>query len=165
MEHSTILVIGVGNPWRGDDAAGVLIARKFSDLALEGVIVREESGEGAALIEAWTGVQSVILFDAANSGAAPGSIHRLSPNRDGIPSGVFHYSTHAFSVAEAIELSRALGSLPKRFTLFGIEGKCFDAGAPVSKEVLAAVEEVAAEAIREIKRLRSEEQRARVEET
>jgi hydrogenase maturation protease len=54
----------------------------------------------------------------------------------------FHYSTHAFSVAEAVELARALGELPPKLVLYGIEGKNFDCGIGLSSEVEKATEEI-----------------------
>jgi hypothetical protein len=38
-------------------------------------------------------------------------------------------STHAFSVAEAVELAGALGRLPARVDVYAVEGKDFRAGA------------------------------------
>ena len=59
-----------------------------------------------------------------------------------IPTKFFHYSTHAFGIAEAIELARALKQLPQDLIVYGIEGKCFEAGIGLSREVEKAVEEV-----------------------
>jgi hydrogenase maturation protease len=47
------------------------------------------------------------------TGAAPGTIRRLDAIAQPFPKGAFRRSTHAFGVAEAIELSRAMGELPK----------------------------------------------------
>ncbi len=47
-----ILLIGVGNQFREDDAVGLKIARQIGDMNLPSVIVCEESGEGASLMEA-----------------------------------------------------------------------------------------------------------------
>ena len=52
---------------------------------------------------------------------------------------LFHRSTHAISVADAIELARAMNKLPKRLIAIGIEGKSFEAGAGLSREVEAAL--------------------------
>ncbi len=52
----------------------------------------------------------------------------------------YQTSTHGFGVAQAIELARALNQLPKHLRIYGIEGRQFEIGAPVSPEVLAAVE-------------------------
>ena len=122
------LVIGLGNAYRGDDGVGLVVTRRLRELALPNVTVREESGEGAALIEAWKNSDTVILVDAVQSGAAPGTVHRLDASRAPVPLRFFHYSTHAFSVAEAVELARALNQLPPRVILYGIEGRDFSAG-------------------------------------
>jgi hydrogenase maturation protease len=137
------LVIGLGNEFRGDDAAGRVAARKVDSAAIDGVRVIEESGEGAALMDAWRGAEFVILIDAVHSGAPPGTIHRLDAGAEPIPANFFHYSTHAFSIAEAVELARALQPLPSRLIAYGIEGKDFSSGEQLSPEVAAAVEEVA----------------------
>jgi hydrogenase maturation protease len=136
------MVIGLGNEFRGDDGAGRVVARRLRAATLPGVAVCEESGEGAALMETWKGVAAVILVDAVQAGDAPGTIHRLDASCVPVPGRFFFYSTHAFSVAEAIELARALGKLPPRVILYGIEGKDFAAGETLSPEVATAVDEV-----------------------
>ena len=136
------LVIGLGNPFRGDDAVGRVIARRLQELALPDVDVCEESGEGVALMEAWKDATGVILIDAVQSGAAPGTIHRLDVSRGPVASRFFPSSTHAFSVAEAVELARALNQLPARVVLYGIEVRSFRTGEPLSPEVAGAVDEV-----------------------
>ena len=137
-----ILVIGLGFDYRGDDAVGRVVTRRLKAIGADNVRVVEESGEGAALIEAWKGADFVIAIDAAYSGGAPGSIHRFDAESQPIPSRFFHYSTHAFSIAEAVELARALNQLPAKLVVYGIEGKTFDAGAGLSLEVEGAAAEL-----------------------
>ncbi len=140
--HRQALVIGLGNDYRGDDAIGRLVARRLKAMAGDDVRVLEENGEGAALIEAWKGADFVILIDAIHSGGAAGTIHRFDAEAQPIPASFFHYSTHAFSLAEAVELARALNQLPTRLVIYGIEGKTFDSGVGLSPEVEAAADEV-----------------------
>src|SRR6516225_4285895 len=121
-----ILIIGLGNDYRGDDAVGRVLARRLQAIAGDNVRVLEESGEGAALMESWKGGDFVILIDAVHCGGAVGSIHRFDAAMQPVPGSFFHYSTHAFSVAEAVELARALNQLPPRLIIYGIEGKNFD---------------------------------------
>ena len=64
------LVIGLGNDYRHDDAVGRVVARRLKAIEGDDVRVVEESGEGAALIEAWKGADFVILIDAVHSGGA-----------------------------------------------------------------------------------------------
>jgi len=135
------LVIGVGNTYRSDDGVGIVIARRIVERA-PGWCMLEMSGEGATLMEAWSDAHEVVLIDAVRSGQAPGTIHRLDAGQRPIPSDFFHYSTHAFSVAEAIEMARALGELPTRLVVYGIEGASFAAGETLSAPVAAVVGEV-----------------------
>ncbi len=146
-----IVVIGVGNEYRGDDGVGIVVARRLRERFATGVTVLEESGEGAALIEAWQGAKCVILVDAVNSGAPPGTIHRLDAHASPLPAGFFHYSTHAFSVAEAVELACSLGQLPSHVTVYGIEGQNFDLGIGLSSAVEEAVTAVVEQAAGEVR--------------
>lgn len=139
---SEILVIGVGNEYRGDDAVGLVVARRIKALRLENVSVIEDTGEGAHLIETWDEAQTVIVVDAVSSGANPGSIHRFDATDQGIPSKFIRRSGHAFSVAGAIELARTLRRLPTHLTMYGVEGIRFDVGVGLSPEVERAVKEV-----------------------
>ena len=155
LSSPKILVIGVGNPFRSDDAAGLHVVRDLKEAGFNAATLVEHSGEGAALMETWKGAEAVILIDAVSSGAAPGTVHRLEPLADPLPSSMFQHSTHAFSIPQAIELSRALNQLPARLVVFGIEGKDFQAGEHLSPEVARALPEVARQVIEETRRLRS----------
>jgi len=137
-----ILVIGVGNEYRGDDAVGLVVARRLRQLSLGNVTVIEESGEGTDLMESWKGADTVIIVDAASSGAKPGTIHRIDARAQRIPTGLLRYSTHAFSVGEAVELARAMNRLPPRMVVYGVEGERFDEGTVLSRAVQGSVDAV-----------------------
>ncbi|MBA1148625.1 hydrogenase maturation protease [Ectothiorhodospiraceae bacterium WFHF3C12] len=136
------MVIGVGNLYRRDDGAGPLVARALRAGALPGLAVMEASGEGTALMEAWAGAQRAFLVDAVSSGARPGRVHRIDARRQRVPQDFFKYSTHAFAVAEAVEMARVLGDLPPVLIIYGIEGGDFGSGEGLTAEVAAAVDEV-----------------------
>ncbi|OHB45449.1 MAG: hydrogenase maturation protease [Planctomycetes bacterium RIFOXYD2_FULL_41_16] len=140
-KHS-ILIIGIGNPYRGDDGVGHRIAQDIKEKSPDHVNVIEQSGDGISLMESWKDADTVILIDAVHSGKNFGTIYRFEAHEQAIPSRFFHYSTHAFGVAEAIELARTLKQLPQNLIVYGIEGKCFEAGIGLSLEVEKAVEEV-----------------------
>jgi hydrogenase maturation protease len=137
---SDTLVIGLGNSWRGDDGAGPAVARGLRDEVR--ARVRAYEGEPVGLIEEWTGADAVIVVDAVSSGAPPGTIHRLDPLAAPIPASLSQGSTHAFGLAETIELARALDRLPDELTVYGIEGERFTAVEELSPAVAAAVEQV-----------------------
>lgn len=130
-----VVIAGIGNPFRRDDGVGIAVVRRLRGRVPRGVSLSEHSGEGAALIEVWNGAETAILVDAVQSGAPAGTIHRLNAALEVVPRGWFHCSTHAFGVAEAIEVARALGGLPPRLFVIGIEGKDFSAGVGLSAEV------------------------------
>ena len=137
-----ILIIGIGNTYRSDDAVGIYIANSLGKKAFGYVKVLEESRDGGALMESWKDADTVILIDAVCSGGKTGTIYRFDACTQSIPTEFFHYSTHAFGVAEAIELARALKQLPQNLIVYGIEGKCFEAGIGLSPEVAKAAQEV-----------------------
>jgi hydrogenase maturation protease len=131
----SILIIGIGNDYRSDDAVGLLVARALQARKLPRVSIQEATGEGTALLEAWKGAGSVILIDAVTSQSPAGTIHQLDAQTGPISPEFFALSTHAFGVAEAIELARVLGNLPQHLVIYGIEGKRFVAGVGLSPEV------------------------------
>lgn len=145
-----VLVIGVGNAARGDDAVGCQVIQRLQGSVGEEVEMQEQSGEGTALMEAWQEADAVILVDAVQSGGAPGTIFRFDAHEEALPAKFFRYSTHAFSVAEAVELARVLHRLPPRLVVYGIEGQTFAAGVGLSPAVAAAVAQVVTQVRREI---------------
>jgi hydrogenase maturation protease len=135
------LLIGVGNAWRGDDAAGLIVARRVRELGAPDAL--EHEGDAVGLIDAWTGSEHVVIVDAASSGAAPGAVHRFDARAAPLPAARLRSSTHAFGVADAVELARALGRLPARLEVLAIEGRDFALGARPTAPVSAAIERLA----------------------
>jgi hydrogenase maturation protease len=136
-----LLVIGVGNDFRGDDAAGLLAARRLN--ACPGVRTVEHTKDGLSLMEHWRPSDHVVVVDALSSGHAPGTIFRLEATEGPIPGDVGWISSHSPGVAEGIETARVLGRLPASLTVYGIEAAHVDPGDGVTPAVAAAVEEVA----------------------
>jgi len=137
-----VLVIGVGNDYRGDDGAGLLVARALFASGVAGMRVLELPGEGTELMDTWLGEKRVIVIDASKSGAEVGAIMRLDAIAAPLPAGFFNYSTHAFGLAEAVETSRNLGTLPEQLIIYAIEGSAFCQGDPLSAAVEEAVTSV-----------------------
>jgi hydrogenase maturation protease len=139
-----VVVIGVGNPDRGDDGVGRLAAQVLRARLPPAVAVLDHAGEAAQIL-AWLGeADTAFCIDAACSGAAPGTVRRLDAAAAPLPASILAVSTHGMGLGEAIELARALGQLPQRCVVYAIEGRSFAAGAPLSPEVERAAGEVAA---------------------
>lgn len=149
-DRPSIVVIGVGNDDRSDDGVGIVIARRLRAQLSAEINIIEASGEGVSLLDAWQGATLLVLVDAAHSGGCAGRIYRFDASTEPIPSAFLNYSAHAFSVAEAVELSRALHELPPRVIVYGIEGSTFEAGVGLSPAVEGAVASVIARIVRDV---------------
>jgi hydrogenase maturation protease len=137
-----VVVVGIGNAARGDDAAGLIAARELDAL--------QHEGDPLGLLDIWRRAHVAVVIDAVRSGADAGTVHRFDASRDPLPAPLRgSSSTHAIGLADAIELGRALDRLPARLIVYGIEGERFDAGAALTPAVAAAVELVAAAVRRE----------------
>lgn len=137
-----ILVIGIGTPDHGDDAAGLLVAERIRAVTSpRTVTVRELVGDQLGLLDLWTGAREVYLIDAVCSGRPPGSVYRFDGGQR-LTAEFTNPSTHAFSLADVIELARAMDRMPPRLVGYGIEGVRWELGALVSPQVMDAVDKV-----------------------
>jgi len=136
VASAPVIVIGIGNTMRADDAAGLLVARRLR--SRPGVQILEQSGEATALTEALRGRAAALIVDAA-AGALPGRLHRLDAAAQPLPQGLFACSTHGFGVAEGIELARALGALPAVCVVYAVEAAQFGTGEAMSDAVADAL--------------------------
>jgi hydrogenase maturation protease len=138
--RAPVLVIGVGNELRGDDAAGIAVARRLRDGPPAEIDVELEQNDPTALIERWRGRDAVVLVDAVASGAKPGAISRLELSNHPIRKRLHgSSSSHAVGLDEAVELARALRQLPSRVVAYVVQGRRFEAGAGLSPEVAAVI--------------------------
>ena len=133
-------MIGVGNAFRGDDGAGREAAKLVQERVPDGLDVVVCELEPTRLIDAWDGADAALVVDAVASGAEPGTVHRFDATAEALPSREFRSSTHALGIGETIELARAIGRLPARIVVFGIEGETFGSGTDLSAGARAGVE-------------------------
>jgi hydrogenase maturation protease len=148
---SLLQVIGLGQEWRGDDAAGLLVVRRLCQLAGSRVTILENSGSMSDLLATWQGADWVILADAVRGGGRPGEIHRFPVHEKPLPADLFPaHSTHAWGLGQAVALGRVLQQLPPYLVIYGIEGRNFGLGQELSPAVAEAIPEVARRIGREI---------------
>lgn len=142
-----ILVAGIGNPWASDDGVGaevihhlrnrLPIAPEVGDATLEALALDEPS---FSLLDVVDGCDHLIIVDAVASGAAPGTVHRLEWQPGvALDRGVERVSSHGLGIREVLELGAALGRLPGRVDLWGIEAGSTAPGSRLSPAVAAAV--------------------------
>jgi hydrogenase maturation protease len=146
---SAIRIIGLGNGMRGDDAVGLLAARRLHQTIGDRAEVIEAEMAGVDLIQLMEGARVVILIDAARSGQSPGTIHRLDASAGPISVRMAPHSSHALGTSEAVELARVMGVLPPRVIVYGIEAGNMEAGQALSSLVAQALDEVMEQVIQE----------------
>lgn len=135
----TTLVLGVGHPDRGDDAVGLLVAERLRQTP--GVVVRCEAGDASGILTdpVWDEAERVVLIDSIRTGAPAGTV--ACWEIDELLGGLVSSPplTHELGVATTIQLADALGRLPHRLTLVGIEGADLSPGSPITPSVRSAV--------------------------
>lgn len=103
-------------------------------------MILKQSGDAMNLMDSWRGYNKVILVDACPYIEEIGMFRRVRLSEGGhIPIVSMRSSSHDFGVAEAIQFSRSLGSLPREIIIYAIEGGNFAQGDDMSQEVRAAV--------------------------
>jgi hydrogenase maturation protease len=150
MEQSSIRVIGLGNEYRNDDGIGPYIARRLSHVSRGLFSVEECSGEGTQLMEAWKGADAVFLIDSMSGGQESGHVCRIDVWSKEMAPASFRHSTHAFGIAESIELDKVIGGLPKTCIVFGVEGEDFGFGTSVTVSAKQAADKVIGAIVAEV---------------
>ncbi|MDP8991991.1 MAG: hydrogenase maturation protease [Actinomycetota bacterium] len=161
-----VLVAGVGNVLRADDAFGVEVARRLADVALpEGVRVVETGIAGIALVqELQEGWDALVVVDTVDLGRPPGTVLLIEPDVVDVDSLTWDQrhdllaDMHLATPERALMLARALGVLPSRVLEVGCQPDDAHAvGEGLSAPVLAAVDVAVAEVVRHVGELTTDD--------
>lgn len=144
MEARTV-VVGLGNPLRGDDGVGVAVARRLAARtpAPRGVDVVECATGGLRLAERLVGYRRAIVVDALAPGVAEaGRVVRLRP--DEAFRAAHAASTHDADLPTAIAALACAGEpVPRDVTVVGVGVATTD----VFEERLSPAVDAAADAV------------------
>jgi hydrogenase maturation protease len=136
------LVVGLGNDLLGDDAIGVLAARKLAGELSGEVDVIESSLHGLALLDLFVGYNRLIIIDAVSTGElSPGNIIELNPrNFRAIPGPSPHYTGLPELIAIASQLQL---EFPEEIKVLAVEvANPHTVGRKLSDPVAGALGEV-----------------------
>lgn len=150
MSKRSVLLIGVGNPYRQDDGAGIVAVRRLRQLLPEWAECLECTGDLTTLLDAWQDYEQVIVVDAMRSGRLAGEVVLFDLSQHPLPADARFFSTHAMGLNEAIALAYALNRLPPKLVVYGIQGKRFGEGVGLTSEVAKAVEDVVRYIVQEL---------------
>ena len=138
------LLVGVGSEFRGDDRAGLIVARAVAAVPDSGWTVTEITADLSRLITLWDGYDAVTVVDCARSSRqAPGTRLGFDGLTDDLPRDAFPASSHLLGLAEAVAMARALDQLPPQLTIEAIVGDRFETGTDPQTAVLETAAEVA----------------------
>jgi hydrogenase maturation protease len=147
-DSGTIMIIGIGQSLRGDDAAGLEAVRLWQEryqANIERLKLQVELTElpGIGLLNLLEGTRTVILVDAVHSNAKAGTIHLLSEDQlESFSNG--SGSAHGWGVAETLSLGRKINpsTMPEVLLLIGIEAGDLSLGESLSPDVEKVLPEV-----------------------
>ena len=144
-----ILILAIGQSMRRDDAAGLVAVKRwmfhYPEYARD-THLRVEFLElpGFELLDYLEMAKRVLIVDAVQTGASPGSLHWLTEKN------LAHFdhgsdTAHGLGVAETLALGRQIqpDKLPDCVDILGIEVGDICMGEGMSAEVAAVIEQVA----------------------
>lgn len=118
----SILIIGLGNPLRGDDGVGPRVVEELHRRGLpEGVEAIDVGTGGLDLLRVMDGWDAVIVVDAAEIGREPGAFARFTPEEVRLRLHETGFSLHDAGLPEALTLASALNHPLPPITLFGVQ--------------------------------------------
>lgn len=102
----------------------------------------ESDGEPTGLIDSWTGVELAVVVETVRRGDPPGTV--ASVEWEGwAPVAHQEHGSHSLGVLEAIALGDAVGRLPARLRIVGIEPEDLGWGEGLTPQVGRATERAA----------------------
>ncbi|WOP39116.1 hydrogenase maturation protease [Streptomyces sp. Li-HN-5-13] len=134
-----VVVIGVGNPLRGDDGAGPAVVEALRGRVPDGTALVVSDGEPARMLDLWRGGDSVVVVEAIRAWPGrPGQLHTLTAAQAaGRTAGTA--STHALGLGECLALAEALGRLPRGLVVHAVEAAGTEIGTGLSEAVRRAL--------------------------
>jgi len=137
---SETAVIGLGSPLMGDDGVGLAaLARLRERFAGDPGVDWIDGGTGGlALLPALESARRVLLLDAIDAGAAPGTLVELEgaalPRRLAAK-----LSPHQVDVGELLALAALRGAGPDELVAIGVQPACIALGVGLSAPVATAL--------------------------
>lgn len=139
---SDIIIVGIGNSFRGDDAAGWAVIDGLKETAGSAIELVKLRGDIAELLDIFARHKSVYLVDACSSNGPAGSWQRIDAQQQALPPENTQTSTHGFSVGQAVALAKNLDQLPNKLILYAITGDNYSITSTLSPAVAKSIDSV-----------------------
>jgi hydrogenase maturation protease len=146
------LILGLGNPLRGDDGLGSRVVAELESLGVpEGVTVIDGGIGGLGLLSYLEEWERVLIVDVAELGLRPGQHVRFTPREVRLRETGEGFSVHDAGLSQAIDLGTALGRQLAEIVIFGLQPATMELGQGLSPAVEAAVPDLVLAVLREAK--------------
>lgn len=117
-----VLVLGLGNPLRGDDGIGPRVIEALEKRGLPDSVETLDAGTGGLdLLRVIEEQDRVVIVDAADVGKQPGQFVRFTPDQVLLSEATERFSFHHAGLAEVFSLTRALGRPLPPVVIFGVQ--------------------------------------------
>lgn len=118
VRSKRILVAGVGNTLRGDDGFGPAVTELLGHLPAGAEVIETGTGGVALLQELMVGCDGLVLIDACDRGAEPGTVFVLEPE---VGEGVHVPDVHLANPDRVLSMAKTMGYLPDRVRIIGCQ--------------------------------------------
>lgn len=118
VRSTRILVAGVGNTLRGDDGFGPAVTELLGHLPAGAEVIETGTGGLALLQELMVGCNGLVIIDACDRGAEPGTVFVLEPE---VSPGVHVPDVHLANPDRVLSMAKTMGYLPDRVRIIGCQ--------------------------------------------
>lgn len=138
------VVLGVGNELYRDEGVGVVVARLLAEEGTApGVRVIEGALGGINLLFEMEGARHVIVVDAVDMGAPPGTVRTFTPEEVEVVPPAMVASLHQVGLGQVLELGQLIDVRPQ-VHIVGIQPEAVAPGFDLTETVARAVPEALA---------------------
>ena len=113
-----VLVAGVGNVLRGDDGFGPAVAGRLGHLPDHVKVIETGIGGIALLQELMLGWEALVVIDAVDRGARPGTVFLITPE---VHEAVHVPDVHLANPDRVLSMAKSIGVLPARVLIVGCQ--------------------------------------------
>jgi hydrogenase maturation protease len=154
-----LLVVGLGNPLRGDDGIGPRVVEQLNRRGLPVEVEALDVGSaGLGLLDLLEeprsagggGPRRVIIVDAADVGLEAGQFARFTPEQVELMGAAEGAGSHQAGLAEVLALARALEHPLPEIVIFGVQPGSLEWGTGLTSKVEAAIPLLVGAVLREV---------------
>lgn len=146
------VVLGLGNPLMSDDGFGIAALNRMAEAwTVEGDIEMVDGGTwGLNLLPIIEGARRVLLLDAIDTRAAPGTVVVLESGQ--LPRAfAFRTSPHQVDLRDVLALATWRGTLPAEVVAVGVQPDRIELGTALSAVLEAAIDGVVDVAVQRLR--------------